>query len=227
MPLSSVRIIWKLVPAAVVLVVLAGCGPTPAITPSPTPKPTETVASSPTPSPSETRTTKPALGELIATPDGIADSLGPVLVGISQPIVVADPAIAIIEWDDTVCDELAPADGTGGWKPAYPFTPDGKYPFFPNMTDRSMASPVQWISIQADEIRTAEGLGIGSSVAELQAEYGADLVVSTSFDYTAYSLHGSAGQLIFWTQLDELVVTMDVQSGTASPEFSYHTTPCG
>lgn len=218
---------WRLVaPAALAVVLLAGCGPTPTATPSSTPSPSVTAEPSPTPSPVETRTAKPTLGELVATPNGIADSLGPMLVPVSQPIVVADPALAVVEWSDDVCGFGEVTPESGGWLPAYPLTADGKYPFFPNMSARAVTSPVAWISIQSPEIRTAEGLGIGNTVAELEAEYGGDLVVGTSFDYTSHTLQGSAGQLVFWSQLDGIVQTLEVLGASEPVAFHFTTTPC-
>ena len=217
---------WRISLVAVsVVIVLSACTPT-VTAPSPSPKPTETVEPSPSPSPSETRTAKPTLGEIIATPNGLADSLGPMLVTVTEPIVAGDPALAIVEWDDTVCDETEAGPETGGWKPAYPLTSDGKYPFFTNMAARATDSPVKWISIQSEEIRTAEGLGMGSTVAELEAEYGADLVEGTSFDYTSHTLKGTEGQLVFWSQLDGIVLTLDVLAASEPVEFYYTTTPC-
>lgn len=219
--------LWKLVvPAAVIAVLLTGCTPTPTALPSPSPKPTETVAPSPSPSPVETRTAKPTLGELIATPNGIADSLGPMLVPVAEPIVVADPALAVVEWSDDVCGFGEVTPESGGWLPAYPLTADGKYPFFPNMSARAETSPVAWISIQSPEIQTAEGLGIGSTVAQIEAEYGDDLTVGTSFDYTSHTLQGSTGQLVFWSQLDGIVQTLEVLGASDPVEFHFTTTPC-
>lgn len=220
---------WRVsVIAGVALLMLAGCTPTTTGGPSASPSASEapSATASPSPSPTPTRSAKATLGELIATPNGIADSFGPMLVTVTQPIVIADPALAVVEWTDDVCDWGEPTADSGGFKPAYPLTSDGKYPFFANMAGRSIDSPVQWISVQATEIRSAEGRGIGSTVADLQAEYGSDLVVTPSFDYTGYSLHGSLGQLTFWAQADGIVSTMDIQSGLAAPVFHFHTTPC-
>ena len=223
---SDVSNCLRIALVASVVVILAGCTPTTSVGPSPSPSATASVDPQPSPTASDDPTGRLAVGDLVATPDGIADSQGQLLVAVTKPIVPGDPALAVVEWDDTVCDEPEAGPETGGWKPAFPLTDDGKYPFFPNMAARTMDSPVQWISVQEPQIRTAEGLGVGSTVAELEAEYGADLVVGTSFDSTSHALYGSVGQLVFWSQKDEKVFAVDVIAGFAPAEFYYTTTPC-
>lgn len=81
--------------AALVLMVTA-CAP------SPEPQPTQTVeesSSTPTPTPTPTiePVVKPALSDMVISPDG----LGPIVIG--QAYSATDPATDVLVWDETFC----------------------------------------------------------------------------------------------------------------------------
>jgi len=169
---------------AVVLAVLllAGCAPVPQALPSPSPTPTMT----PTPTPTPTPTGPPPLASLVATPDG----LGPLLIGQQPP--AGREALAVF---DPTCNPDAAV--TGGWDVTYPDDPrgDSSWPPFALFVDEI---GVARIDVTSPEIRTAAGIGMGSTHDEVLAAYpeGFDDVLVKEGLATVYGIAGERGWLM-------------------------------
>ena len=207
-------------------VALVGCGsevePAPESTTagpsaSDTPVPTETVEP----------LVKPALDELIISPDG----LGPIQIG--QAYAPRDPATDVLYWDDTFCGFAEdPAYGPeyagdyGNWKHTY----SGEYfePLAEVDYGATAESPVIRITTFLEEIRTEDGLGTGSSIAELEAAYGDNLIKSAEDAYYPYVVYGRSGQLVFWLSYETpgVVYMLQVLAGFDTPHWSFHRTGC-
>lgn len=95
--------------------------------------------------------------------------------------------------------------------------------------DGTPESPILRITTFNDEIRTAEGLGIGSTRAELLAVYGDDLIQSPEDSYYPYAVHGRHGQLVFWFSYETpgVVYMLQVLPASEVPQWSFHSTGCG
>lgn len=172
------------------LLLLAGCaGPetTPPSSAAPS-SATSSPAVSPTPAGGP-----PPLDELELSPEG----LGTLVLG--QPV---DPELAT--FDPHGCrtpenEDLFPEDDPvwEAWLPNYPkiTTPAGfkAYPFEPH---HEQDGTLLWIKVQSPDIRTAEGVGLGSSRDEVTAAY-PDAVAVPGVFATAYGIDGTAGRLVF------------------------------
>lgn len=206
-----------LVAAVLGVAVLTGCAPSGAdagatATPdSSSAPPTATPVADPTALGEPTVT----LSELVLSPEGI----GPIRMGQA---VQADAAVA--QLDAAYCDSNHPDSGHGGWVPNYPPTPvNGNYPFFLESAEAAVDSPVIWIAVGSDEIRTAEGLGIGSTIAELNAFYGSAIATIETDMAVAHVVQGANGQLVFWGL--EVVDGVEISPAGSEPVF-YYTLMC-
>lgn len=171
---------------------LAGCAPAVHVA-GPTPSASVTVSPSPTPTP-----TRPALSELVVTPDG----LGYLIAGQAVP---AEPAaVAIVTYDATKC--VAPAlgiaagsPGAGAWIPSYSIgdTSLGSGLPFDVGPVLGPTDPIHQIEIWSPELQTAQHVGVGSTVVQLTAAYGSTLVVDTADNSDVYVLRGSRTELLF------------------------------
>ncbi len=107
----------------------------------------------------------PALAELVVSPSG----LGPLAVGVPPE---ANPGAAMIEWDADHCaSELFEGTDPGRWVPAgYDDDPGrgDREPFGISLDDTGR---VAWIDVRSDAPRTAEGVGLGTTLADLEAAY--------------------------------------------------------
>lgn len=210
---------------AACVLALTGC------TPSPEPQPTETVEeSSSTPIPTVEPAVKPALSELVISPDG----LGPIVIG--QAYSVTDPATDVLAWDETFCgfadDPTYPSDLTsfdyGNWKNTY--GDGGTEQFLAEVTydDGTPESPIVRITTRNEAIRTAAGLGIGSTKAELLEMYGDDLIQAPEEEYYPFVVFGRSGQLVFWFSYEtpDLVYMLQVLPAAETAQWSYYSTNC-
>jgi len=174
--------------------VLAGCAGAPEVLPSSSPSPTPTVTVSPSAPP---QPTKPAIDELVITPEG----LGPLRVGQAPP--VTDPAVDILVFDPDACNfvlegetEVYPMEDYGLWISNYGVDPatNTAGPFGVYVRD----GIVDTIGIYSDQIETAAGAHLGMTRTELLAAYPTGLVLETeNFGLDTYRLVGSTGDLIF------------------------------
>lgn len=177
----------------VAVLMLAGCAvdePAPIAAP---PAASET----PTPTP-EPEPTKPELAALVVSADGLDD----VVVGEAPPVV--DPALDIIIFDEDYCqaavDEGASVD-PGKWIPNYEpaLSGESREPFSVYVPKKV----VDVISIDSEEIRTSDGLGLGSTVDELEAAY-PNLVFEEGFATDLYLVGGAHGTLVFEVAAEDL-----------------------
>lgn len=227
-----------LVGASVVALVLAGCASpdTPAddASPSaPSPRAPSSSTSAPrdeTPAPATEapKTTEPSDPAVAAEPPPAFDELvistsglGPLAIGVPPE---SNPGAAMLRWSPDECADMGDGD-PGRWVTTYPGS-DGGYPSAVEVTD----SGVVWIDVLQAGPRTAEGVGIGTDLATLQATY-PNLVAGTPGPVSnVWWLAGPDGYLVFETQGDkdglqpagtpEQVILMRVLSPTADPDFA-------
>ncbi|KZM36219.1 hypothetical protein OJAG_10990 [Oerskovia enterophila] len=224
-----------LVGASVVALVLAGC----ASPESPADDPTSNTPSrstatprsaSPTPTVEAPKsadppasTEAPAAEPLPAFEDLVISTagLGPLVIGVPPE---SNPGAAMIRWSPDECVDMGDGD-PGRWVTTYPGA-DGGYPTAVEVT----GSGVVWIDVLQAGPRTAEGVGIGTDLATLQATY-PNLVAGTPGPVSnVWWLAGPDGYLVFETQGDkdglqpagtpEQVILMRVLSPSADPDFA-------
>jgi hypothetical protein len=196
--------------------VLTGCTP-PAEETAPSASSSASVTPTPTPT-VEAPAVKPTLARLVLSPEG----LGPIVIG--EPIAVEPVDVAVAVFDDTFCD-FGDSSDHGGWKPNYDLTADGHWPFLPEGA-AVVTDPVTSITVQSNEIRTAQGLGLGSTNAQLAAQYG-DIAPVESFGYLGYSVPGTRGQLVFWFDgSTDAVSNIEVIEPGLTPAFRFEIGGC-
>jgi hypothetical protein len=180
-----------LVVVAAVALALTGCAPA-TTSADPTASPSSVT---PTPSPVAT---KPTLAQLVVSPD----RLGYLVPG--QPVPTEPAATAIVTYDATKCVDAvtgvaAGSPGAGAWLPNYP---DGdssigsRVPFDVGAAEDA-STPIFVIEIWSPELKTAQDIGVGSTVAQLTAAYGSDLTVDRADNSDVYVLGGTTSKLLF------------------------------
>jgi hypothetical protein len=210
--------------AAVLCVGIAGCTPQPPVsTPSPSAE-----ASSPTPTPTPTvePLVKPAIDELVISPEGLG------AIGIGRAYTTVDPATDLLSWDDTFCGFADDPNFAGmeypNWKNTY--STDLAVPFLTEVTydNGTPESPIIRITTFSSDIRTEGGNGIGSTVADLTSEFGDTLIASAPSEYYPYVVAGRAGKLVFWFSYEtpDIVYMLQVIPAAEKAEWSYYMTAC-
>ena len=194
--------------ALALVVVCAGCAPqagpeVPTLTPieseTPTPTPTPTVALS-----------KPALSELVLSPEGILtpEGIAPVLIGAAPS--AADPEVDILTYQADACewvlDEYSDFEPSriGMWVPNYgPHTStDEPGPFGVYLVD----GQITFIGSYSEELRTATGAHLHMTRDELLAVYPDGLEFTHGEGLDVYRLRGTSGDLVFtlWPYPDDV-----------------------
>ena len=154
---------------------------------SPTPTATETSAPDPT---------KPKLGDLTLSTEG----LGELQFGSTPPS--NNPAVNLLTFDDDACE----AEGLPGiWKATYPDFDEGFGPMAPYAV-QVKDDGVTRIDVNTAQIFTDTGIHIGSSLDEVLGVYsgGPDEVINHADVSDVYVIKGTKGQLQFEVAVDRI-----------------------
>jgi hypothetical protein len=142
--------------------------------------------------------TKPPLSQIVASPDGLGDLV------LGAPVPSDSPATAIMSFDATKCVSaeegiVAGSPGAGAWLPAYPnsLTYAGSGLPFDVGPVSAQTDPIGQIAIWSPQIKTARGVGVGSTSAALKAAYGSALTVDAADNSDVYVLPGAHSELLF------------------------------
>ena len=171
-------------PMVIVGFLLSGCAqdaPAPVADPPASPS-----ATAPAPAP-----TQPALGELVLSPKGLNS------IVIGEAPVVTDPALDVLIFDPDYCQSYVDSgdlEEAGKWIPNYEpaLSEESSEPFSVFVKD----DVVKQLAVDSSEIVTAEGVGLGSSRAEVLAAY-PDAEVVEVYNTDLIVIAGEHGRLIF------------------------------
>jgi len=176
--------------AVVLALALAGCAP--AVHPHhhQTHAAGPTASVTPTPSP-----TKPALADLVLSPDGLGD------VAINQPV---PSSTLLFTFDPTKCvsAETGIAAGSpdaGAWTATYPpVDPSNpqQAPFILVDRPQNLTGTVTTIWVWSPGVHTAAGIQVGSTRAQLLAAYPHPDAVEHGAISDVYVIDGSVGHLV-------------------------------
>jgi hypothetical protein len=161
------------------------------------PAPTPTAASeSPTPTPT-TAATKPELGDLVLTTEG----LGELKIGLVPP--TGDPSTNLVSFDANGCPGQS---DPSLWSSTYPNIDDGFGPQAPFSIGVDSTGVINRIDVRTPDIYTDMGLHIGSSLDEVLGVYpgGPDEVVNHADVSDVYVILGTSGKLMFEVAVDRI-----------------------
>ncbi len=184
--------------AVAVVLLLSACDPSGGGGGGSSTAPTGDTTDSVTPTPAASKTAepavKPAVGDLILSPEG----LGPLVIGSPPP--ATDPALDIAILDPDYCVAYAADYGVpaGKWIPNYEpalSSEDGGDPFALLVEGGVLAG----LDVRSSQPHTAQGIHVGSSVAELTAAYpGGFTTVYNHADISdVYAVNGTHGRILF------------------------------
>ncbi|MDZ4045205.1 MAG: hypothetical protein U1E32_05430 [Rhodoglobus sp.] len=198
---------------AAVAIVLSGCGGPPPAEPTPTATPSASSTPSPTPTPTPTPTidmSDPA-NWVIA-----ADAVGPIYIG--QPIADALAAASGYVQGESVPDcRVAFLDRDGVASIAIAYWPDD---LVTQIIVRVLGeSPVSAPDLYAASPKTAEGIGIGSTLADFLASYpDAAVLRDDGPSFSVYSIAGPTGDFIVVSAVDGVIESL---SSSVTGTFAY------
>ncbi len=189
--MSRIRGLSIVAVVATAALLLTGCQPESELPPveetSPTPTATETSAPDPS---------KPAIGDLTLSTEG----LGELHFGSTPP--TDNPAVNLLTFDANACkDEGLP----GIWKATYPDIDEGYGPTAP-FAAQVKDDGITRIDINTAQIFTDTGIHIGSSLDEVLGVYsgGPDQVINHADVSDVYVIKGTKGQLQFEVAVDRI-----------------------
>lgn len=210
---------------------VAPASPTPAPSPPPSPTPPPTPSPTPTPTPTPTPSLTPEapvvephpdLDELVLSPSG----LGPLAVGVPP---AGNPGAAMIELDATRCEGFDDGSAARWVAAGYPDEVVDGQPrdaFFVAASDEAVGR----IDVLGSTPRTAEGIGVGSTLVELQAAYPQLEGPHDGPVSRVWWLSGPTGTLVFETQGDadglrpagtpESIILVRVLAAGVDPAFA-------
>ena len=190
------------------LLTLTACSDSSDDEPAPTPSTTSAAASSSAPTPtSEPTASLPAIAELTVAPGRI----GPVRAGMTR-----DEALAtgLFDEDVPVRGEDCGRDTPLGWKPAYASSLDVL-----TTEDGTVVS----LAVRGEQPRTADGLGVGSTLREVSATY--ETAEMTEAGYNQTGVFVTEGDAWLGFLFDENVDAIDSRSKVTMLEVTSGTRP--
>jgi hypothetical protein len=129
--------------------------------------------------------TKPTLDQLVVSPNGI----GPLVIG--QPVVIEPADLATVAFNPHHCG-VSPGADYPDWESTYP-NPS----FSVALIGATPSGTIAGLEVDSPDLKTAEGIHLGSSVADLKTAYPTIDSVTPSYSTDLYTVRGTHGKLVF------------------------------